>query len=106
MVLVRENGLLGYTECVGLPPRTIITFKDDKGAESLAVKTLFQQECLKRGVLFSGAHNLCFSHTDADIDRTLRVYSTALRKLRSAIDAGNVEGHLEGPCVQSVFRRP
>jgi glutamate-1-semialdehyde aminotransferase/spore coat polysaccharide biosynthesis protein SpsF (cytidylyltransferase family) len=90
MALVRQHGLLEYTECVGLPSRTVITFKDKTGAESLAMKTLFHQECLKRGILFSGGQNPSFSHSDADIDRTLRVYSTALRKLRSAIDVDNV----------------
>jgi len=105
MILVNEHGLCGYTECIGLPPRTIITFKDASGTESLLMKTLFQQECLKRGVLFSGGHNLCFSHSDSDIDQTLRVYSTALRTFRAALDAGDADERLEGPVLEPVFRR-
>ncbi len=104
-VLARHFGVERYTECVGFPPRTVITFQDEGGAESLVVKSYFQQECLKRGILFSGGQNLSFSHSDADIDHTLRVYRTALELLRDALAAGDVGRRLEGPPVEPVFRR-
>ena len=40
--------------------------------------------CLTRGVLFSGGHNVCYTHTDADIDATLRAYRAALEILADA----------------------
>jgi len=67
---------------------------------------LFQQECLKRGVLFSGGHNLCFSHTHEDIDRTLRVYRSAMEILADSIRKGDALARLEGEPVQAVFRKP
>ncbi|MCS6802855.1 MAG: aminotransferase class III-fold pyridoxal phosphate-dependent enzyme [Chloroflexota bacterium] len=103
--IAAELGLTRYTECVGLPPRTVITFRDDHGAESLVFKTLFQQECLKRGILFSGSQNLCYRHSDDDIAVTLAVYRTALEILADAIAAGDVLSRLEGPVVEPVFRR-
>ena len=105
-VLAREFGVDRYTECIGLPPRTVITFKDETGAESLVLKSLFQQECLKRGVLFSGGQNVCYSHSDADIDYTLRVYRAAMEILAEAIKRGDALQRLEGEPVQPVFRRP
>jgi len=104
-VLAREFGVDRYTECIGLPPRTVITFKDETGAESLVLKSLFQQECLKRGVLFSGGQNMCYSHSDADIDYTLRVYRAAMEILAEAIKRGDAFQRLEGEPVQPVFRR-
>jgi glutamate-1-semialdehyde 2,1-aminomutase/spore coat polysaccharide biosynthesis protein SpsF len=104
-VLAREFGVDRYTECIGLPPRTVITFKDETGAESLVLKSLFQQECLKRGVLFSGGQNVCYSHSDADIDYTLRVYRAAMEILAEAIKRGDAPQRLEGEPVQPVFRR-
>jgi glutamate-1-semialdehyde 2,1-aminomutase/spore coat polysaccharide biosynthesis protein SpsF len=104
-VLAREFGVEGYTECIGPPPRTVITFKDENGEESLALKSLFQQECLKRGVLFSGGQNICYSHSDADIEYTLRVYRTAMEILARAVESGDVLERLEGEPVQAVFRR-
>ena len=53
-MLAREYEVDRYTECIGLPPRTVVAFKDETGAESLVLKSLFQQECLKRGALFTG----------------------------------------------------
>jgi len=105
-VLARAFGVERHTQCVGLPPRTVSVFKDEFGQESLALKSLFQQECLKRGVLFSGGHNLCFSHTHEDIDRTLRVYRSAMEILADAIRKGDALARLEGEPVQAVFRKP
>ena len=104
-VLARELGLDGATRCAGLPPRTVLTFKDGDGQDSLALKSLFQQECLKRGLLTGGYHNLCYSHSDRDIDYTLRVYRTVLEILSQAIREGDVAERLEGKPVEPVFRR-
>lgn len=105
-VLAREFGVDAFTRCIGLPPRTVITYKDENGEESLVFKSLFQQECLKRGILFSGGQNICFSHSDADIDYTLRVYRTALEILAGTIKCGDAAQRLEGEPVQPVFRKP
>ncbi|MFQ5875223.1 MAG: aminotransferase class III-fold pyridoxal phosphate-dependent enzyme, partial [Dehalococcoidia bacterium] len=104
-VLTREFGVERYTECIGLPPRTVITFKDETEVESPMLKTLFQQEVIKCGVLSGGYHLLCYAHSPADIDHTLRAYSAALRKLGSAIERGDAAQQLEGPPVSPVFRR-
>jgi glutamate-1-semialdehyde 2,1-aminomutase/spore coat polysaccharide biosynthesis protein SpsF len=104
-VLARELGVENFVRCVGLPPRTVVSFFDESGRESLLIKSLFQQECLKRGVLFSGGHNICFSHSDEDVEHTLRVYRAALEITGEAIRRDNVAQRLEGDAVQSVFRR-
>lgn len=104
-VLARRYGLEKRTECQGLPPHTVAVFRDARGAESLALKSLFMQECLKRGVLFSGVQNICFSHSAADIDQTLRVYRSAMEILAAALAADDVQDRLEGEPVQPVFRR-
>jgi glutamate-1-semialdehyde 2,1-aminomutase/spore coat polysaccharide biosynthesis protein SpsF len=103
--LAKEFEADNFVSCVGMAPRTVITFFDDSGRESLLVKSLFQQECLKRGVLFSGSHNICFSHSDEDIEYTLRVYRAALDVISQAIRQGCVLQMLEGKPVQPVFRR-
>ena len=64
------------------------------------------QECIKRGVLFFGSQNLCFSHTRADLDRTLEVYRMAMAVLAKAIDRGDVAPFMEGEMVQPIFRKP
>jgi glutamate-1-semialdehyde 2,1-aminomutase/spore coat polysaccharide biosynthesis protein SpsF len=104
-VLAEKFGLENHTRCVGFPPRTVISFNDQDESESLLFKSLFQQECLRRGVLFSGGHNVCYSHTNGDIEETLRVYRTGLEILAQAIADGDIEQRLDGRPVQTVFRK-
>ena len=103
--LIKENELENYVEIIGLPPRTVMTFKNEKGEESLEMKSLFQQECIKRGVLFTGAHNISYSHTKETIDKTMEVYSESLKILKEAIETSSIRDRLEGGIVEPVFRK-
>ena len=104
--LVSAMEMAPFVDVAGYAPRSVMSFHDGSGQPSLLYKSLFQQECIKRGILFTGAHNLSFSHDDAAIDQTLLVYKTALEVLKQAIERDSVETALEGPPVQAVFRRP
>lgn len=103
--LAREAGLDGTTACIGLPPRTTVGFKDRPEGDALVLKSLMQQECLKRGVLFGAGHNISFSHWAVEIDYTLAVYCTTLGILADAIKTDSVKQRLEGDPVRPVFRR-
>jgi glutamate-1-semialdehyde 2,1-aminomutase/spore coat polysaccharide biosynthesis protein SpsF len=102
---IEENGLEGYVEIRGLPPRMVMTFKDEEGRESLEMKSLFQQECIKRGVLFTGAHNISLAHTEEIVDKTLEVYEECLIILQDGIEKDNIKEKLEGSVVNPVFRK-
>ncbi len=103
--LAREAGIERWTACVGLAPRTVITFNDETLAESEILKSLVQQECLARGILFTASHNICYRHSPQDIEQTLTVYREALDILAEAIHAGDAARRLKGPPVVPVFRR-
>ena len=103
--LAQEFGISQNTQCVGLAPHTVAVFKDDRGEESLLLKSLFQQESLKRGVLFSVGHNVCYSHSDRDVEHTLRAHRTVLEILAQAINEGDVLERLQGEPVEPVFRK-
>lgn len=105
-VLARELGLVQHTQCVGLPPHTVMTFNDGDGTDGLVLRSLLQQELVKRGVLFLVGNNICYSHSDADVDHTLRVYRAALEYMAKALDSGDLLAFLEGEPVQPVFRQP
>ncbi len=105
-ILSAHYGLSDRLFLQGLPARTVASFKDPSGADSLIVKSLFQQECLKRGVLQLGFHNICFSHGPEDIDYTLRVYRAAMEVVAAAMRDGDIGKFLEGEAVQPVFRKP
>jgi len=93
-----------YTRCSGFDFRSIVTF-DAAAGNPLELKSLLQQEMIKRGILWSGFHNLCFSHSDADVEYTLKAYAEALPIVKDAIDAGAVRERLLGDPVEPVFRK-
>jgi len=105
-VIVKELGLEDYTQCLGYPPRSVITFKNKEGKDNLVLKSLFQQECIKRGILFTGAHNICFSHSERDIYNTLRVYNTVLKFIVKVLEKnGEFIQYLNGEPVKPIFRK-
>jgi glutamate-1-semialdehyde aminotransferase len=93
-----------YTTCSGLDCRTVIGF-DPAAGNPLELKSLLQQEMIKRGVLWAGSHNLSYSHSDADIAHILRAYKDALPIVKDAVDAGNVISRLRGAPVEPIFTR-
>ncbi|MBN8706322.1 MAG: aminotransferase class III-fold pyridoxal phosphate-dependent enzyme [Bacteroidetes bacterium] len=95
---------MDYTKCTGFDVRTIVTF-DAKAGNPLEMKSLVQQELIKRGILWGGFHNMSFSHTDSDIDYTLTAYKEVLPILKKAVDEKNVAGYLKGEAVGPVFRK-
>jgi len=103
--LAAEAGLAEHTRCIGLPPRTVLTFTDRQGQDSLAMKSLFQQEVIRRGILNAGGFNLCYRHSGADIERTLHACRAALAVLADGLAANDVARRLHGPVIQPVFRR-
>lgn len=101
---ISEELGMDYTKCSGFDCRTIMTF-DASAANPLEMKSLVQQEMIKRGILWAGFHNISFSHTDEDIEYTLKAYKEVLPILKKAVEEKNVRGYLRGEPVEPVFRK-
>ncbi len=101
--LVSQLGM-DYVSLTGYPFRTLMSFAPSV-AEPLEMKTLVQQELIRRGILWSGLHNLCYSHGSADIDYTLEAYAAVLPILKEAVDAKDIASRLKGRLLQPVFRK-
>ena len=102
--LAIEMGMDIYTRCIGYNCRSMVTFTPEAG-NGLEVKTLMQQEMIKRGVLWAGIHNMCYSHSDEDIAYTLSAYRDVLPIMKEAIESGNIKKHLKGEVLEAVFRK-
>ena len=76
---------------------------DQEMRPSQAFRTLFLQEIIKRGVI-APSLAVSYSHTDADIDRTVEAIEGALRIYKQALEEG-VERYLVGASVKPVYRR-
>jgi glutamate-1-semialdehyde 2,1-aminomutase len=95
---------LEFTKCIGYNFRSMVTF-DASAGDPLLLKSFVQQEMIKRGILWSGFHNMCYSHDDHDIDYTLKSYEESLTLLKRAVNEGSVAEQLRGEPVQPVFRK-
>jgi len=102
--LAGQYGLADYTRCIGYNCRSMITFTPAAG-NALELKTLMQQELIRRGILWAGFHNMCYSHTEEDISYTLSAYEDIMPLIREAIGSGNIASYLRGKVLETVFRK-
>ena len=105
--MASSEGLSDRLVCVGYGPRSIIQFKTETGEEDWTLKSLFQQECLRRGVLSLNCHNMSYAHTAEVVDQLLEVYRAVLALVSAAVASRTpLDSYLEGPALSPVFRRP
>jgi glutamate-1-semialdehyde aminotransferase len=95
---------MSYIKCKGYNFRSIVSFESSAG-NPLELKSLVQQELIKRGIIWSGFHNMSYSHTNIDIDYTLSAYAEVLPILKKAVEEKNVIKCLMGKPVEPVFRK-
>ena len=101
---IAEELEMPYTKCIGYECRSLMTF-DASAGNPLEMKSLVQQEMIKRGILWGGFHNMSFSHSDEDVEYTLKTYREVLPILKKAVNEKNVRGYLKGEPVEPVFRK-
>jgi glutamate-1-semialdehyde 2,1-aminomutase len=101
--VVREMGLGDYFQVRGRPCCLAYATLDQRKEPSQAFRTLFLQETMRRGLLMPSLV-ISYSHSAADIQRTVDGIAAALRVYRQALDEG-VERYLEGRPVKPVFRK-
>jgi glutamate-1-semialdehyde 2,1-aminomutase len=100
---ISRHGIGGQFEVQGRPCNLIYVTKDTDGARSQAFRTLFLQELIRGGII-APSFVVSFSHSDADIDRTIDVVDRALGVYAKAL-ADGVDKYLLGRPVKPVNRR-
>jgi glutamate-1-semialdehyde 2,1-aminomutase len=100
---IAAAGLNAVIEFAGTGPLTILTYKNHPHGSKEAIKTLFLREMIAAGVLVNASHNICFAHTDADIEHVLAGYDHALAVLRDALDLGDIAQHLGNQVIKPIF---
>ena len=102
--LAAELTIAHYTRCTGYDCRTMVSF-DATAGNPLELKSFVQQEMIRRGILWSGFHNMSYSQTDADIDYTLAAYWEVLGLLKQAVENNEVASQIKGAVIEPVFRK-
>ena len=67
--LAKEHNLQEFVECIGYPCRSIISFNGQGKYNDLEIKSYFQQELIRRGILWAAYHALSWSHKEKDIKK-------------------------------------
>jgi glutamate-1-semialdehyde 2,1-aminomutase len=102
--IASELGILNITKCIGYDCRSMVTF-DASAGDPLILKSFVQQEMIKRGILWGGFHNMCYTHSEQDISYTLKAYAEVLLLLKDLVADNSVKAALKGKPVEAVFRK-
>ena len=102
--MAKTAGIQDRIQCIGYPVWSLIRFLDGEGKDSFLVRSLFSQECVKRGVLTLVTHNMSAAHDTVAIEETLRVYANVCKTLAGWMNDPNPARFLEGDMIQPVFR--
>jgi glutamate-1-semialdehyde 2,1-aminomutase len=96
-------GLSAQVGVVSRDCNLLFTTRDAAGQPSQPMRTLFMQELIRHGII-APSFVVSYSHSEADIDRTIEAVGAALAVYRQALDS-HPERFLEGRPVKPVFRR-
>ncbi|HZO10229.1 MAG TPA: aminotransferase class III-fold pyridoxal phosphate-dependent enzyme, partial [Myxococcota bacterium] len=102
--LAKGHGVERHFQVAGRASNLTYATLGPDGAPSQAFRALFLQELIAHGVI-APSFVISYSHAASDVDRTLEAVDGALGVYARALEAGSVEGLLDGPPTKLVFRR-
>ncbi len=84
---------------------TMGSFSFRYGADSNAVRTLFTQEMLARGILASNRFYPSYAHTNKHLTVYVKAVDSVFALMKKAIDEDSVLKYLHGPVAHAGFQR-
>jgi glutamate-1-semialdehyde 2,1-aminomutase len=91
-------------EMIGYPIRMTMNCLDSKGFSSIHLKSLILQEMVKKGIFISqGPLFLSYSHSDSDIQYTLKTFENTCKFIQENIVNENYNAFLEGNLPQTIY---
>lgn len=85
-------------------PSALVTFTFEY-ANRQAIRTLYTQEMLKRGILATTATYVSFAHKEKHVKKFMKAVDEVFGILKKAIDENKVDTLLEGPVAHGGFKR-
>ncbi len=98
-----ELGILDYFSVTGRPCCLAFGTRDADKEASQAFRTLLLQELIRHGII-APSLVISYSHSAADIEKTIEAFAKALAVYRQALES-KVEQYLVGPPVRPVYRK-
>ena len=104
--LAISHNLEDFVECIGYPCRTIVSFDGQEKFDELEIKSIFQQELIRRGILWTAYHAISWSHKKEDIEFTLNAFDESMSVFKKIISSNRpLRSFIEGEPVKPVFRK-
>jgi len=101
--LIKRNGLEENIRLVGKPCWMILDVRPHNTATAEEIKTFLVTRGFRHGILANGSHNICYAHTDADIDTCITAYQKILTELAEHLSTGRLREELGCEPVHPVF---
>ncbi|MBN4081844.1 glutamate-1-semialdehyde 2,1-aminomutase [bacterium AH-315-C07] len=101
--IITGNDLEDYFELIGPDWQLNYITRDQDGKISMAYRTLFMQEMVKKHILMSYIA-FCYCHTNNEIDLTLEAFDSACKVYKQALGLG-LDKFLHSNIIKPVFRK-
>lgn len=102
--LIVDTGLTDVLGVAGNPTWSFLLFKDCANYSQWDIKTLFLQEMFKLGILTIGTHNMCYSHSDDDLEKLFSAYDEVIPKLGEGVRNKRLDSMILCEPLQPLFR--
>jgi glutamate-1-semialdehyde 2,1-aminomutase/spore coat polysaccharide biosynthesis protein SpsF len=102
--LINKYSLSKVIDLSGKDPWKIVNFHDHEHGSKEEIKTLFMIEMLDNGVLTQGTHNICYAHTDSDIEHVVEAYDRALYVISDSLLNNTLRKNLNCSAISPVFQ--
>lgn len=104
--IIENYQMSDFISCIGYPCRTVFSFDGKNTFDNLSMKSWFQQELLKREILWTGYHAIAFTHNKKDINKTLNAFDEIIHDFKKIKDNKiKLENLLLGKKIEPVFRK-
>ena len=101
---LRASGADAFITVSGDPTWSFLNFSPPEGVDVFALKTLWMQEVLARGLFSLGTHNLSYAHGEPELEHLFGVYDAVFPILAEAVRERDVERRLHCPPLQPLFK--
>lgn len=102
--LIEKHGIGHFLGIAGQPSWQLLIFRDLPGSVGFDVKTLYMQECMRRGILAIGIHFLSYAHTETEVEATLAAYDEVFPILAEAVTKNDVVSRLDCQPLRPLFK--
>lgn len=102
--LLHEYELSQTVKFCGLAPWQLLQFSSYDNISSAAIKTFVVHELFKCGVFTLGSYNVCYAHSQRDIETLINAHDIVFAKLKHHLSCGDLEEQMDYPVIQPVFQ--